>query len=319
MSEFHLRPMTPADLPAVCALHNRSEAHDGVRRVLMLEELAEELDDVTVVLATDTRVAEVAGEPAGYAYTLHMPGEVKQHRAYVFGEVDPRFRRCGIGTALMRFAIQRGSEQLRGDAPDLPRYLRTDTYDFIESAAHLFDSMGLRPVRWFDELLRPLTDLPAVGVIDGVRVLPWDDERFEEIRQVRNIAFIDHWGSTPLTPEFWAQHTRGHGARQDLSFIVVDDDDRVVAYCFNSRYPDDDEVLGRKDAWIDNLGTLPGWRGRGIASLLIAHSLAAFAADGLTHASIGVDSDSPTGAARLYRSLGFEPEQRSITYELEVV
>jgi ribosomal protein S18 acetylase RimI-like enzyme len=169
--------------------------------------------------------------------------------------------------------------------------------------------------------LRPMTpaDLPAVGVIDGVRVLPWDDERFEEIRQVRNIAFIDHWGSTPLTPEFWAQHTRGHGARQDLSFIVVDDDDRVVAYCFNSRYPDDDEVLGRKDAWIDNLGTLPGWRGRGIASLLIAHSLAAFAADGLTHASIGVDSDSPTGAARLYRSLGFEPEQRSITYELEVV
>lgn len=319
MSTIELRAMTPDDLPAVCALHNRSETHDGVPRVLTLEELAEELDDETVVFATDTRAAFLDGELAGYAYTLHLPGEVKEHRCYVFGEVDPDARRRGVGTALMRWAIDRGSEQLRADEPDLPRYLRTDSYDYIVGAARLFEHMGLRPVRWFEELLRPLTDLPAIGNVEGVRVLPWDDDRFEEIRVVKNTAFLDHWGSTPISAEHWAQHTRGVGARQDLSFIALDDDDRVVAYCFNARYPDDDEVLGRRDAWIDNLGTLPEWRGRGIASLLIAHSLAAFAADGLTHASIGVDSDSPTGAARLYRSLGFEPEQRSVTYQVEIV
>jgi ribosomal protein S18 acetylase RimI-like enzyme len=39
-------------------------------------------------------------------------------------------------------------------------------------------------------------------------------------------------------------------------------------------------------------------------------------AHGLTHASIGVDSESPTGAARLYRRLGFEPVQRAIDYEI---
>ena len=51
---------------------------------------------------------------------------------------------------------------------------------------------------------------------------------------------------------------------------------------------------------------------------MIAHSLHAFAAADLTHASIGVDSENPTGAARLYRSLGFERAQRSITHQLVV-
>jgi len=33
---------------------------------------------------------------------------------------------------------------------------------------------------------------------------------------------------------------------------------------------------------------------------------------------IGVDADSPTGAARLYRNLGFTTERRSITHQIEV-
>lgn len=38
----------------------------------------------------------------------------------------------------------------------------------------------------------------------------------------------------------------------------------------------------------------------------------------ITHASITVDSDNPTGAARLYRALGFVSEQRSIISQIEV-
>ena len=51
---------------------------------------------------------------------------------------------------------------------------------------------------------------------------------------------------------------------------------------------------------------------------MVAWSLAAFAAAGRSHALLDVDTDSPTGAARLYRTLGFEPLHRSVTYEIEV-
>ena len=66
----------------------------------------------------------------------------------------------------------------------------------------------------------------------------------------------------------------------------------------------------------DNLGTRREWRGKGVAPSLIAHSLHAFAAADCTHASISVDSENPTGAAHLYRRLGFEPQHRSITHEI---
>ena len=77
-------------------------------------------------------------------------------------------------------------------------------------------------------------------------------------------------------------------------------------------------VQNRLEHTINNLGTLPEWRGCGVASTLIASSLRAFAAEGLTHASIGVDSENPSGAARLYRALGFEPVRRTMTHQLEI-
>jgi ribosomal protein S18 acetylase RimI-like enzyme len=47
---------------------------------------------------------------------------------------------------------------------------------------------------------------------------------------------------------------------------------------------------------------------------LLASSLVAAREAGYTSASLGVDSNSPTGATDLYRSLGFEPEKTFIAW-----
>jgi ribosomal protein S18 acetylase RimI-like enzyme len=200
----------------------------------------------------------------------------------------------------------------------VPKYVRVDAYEYRTGNHRLYARCGFAPVRYFEELLRPLTDLPEVRVPAGVVVVPWPDDRDEEVRLVKNTTFADHWGSTPMAPDRWHQLVRGFGGRPDLSFVALDEVGAVVAFCLNKRYEADDEVLGRRDGWIDNLGTLPQWRGRGVASALVAASLRAFADAGLTHASIGVDAESLTGASKLYRSLGFELQQRSITYQIEV-
>lgn len=318
MRGLELRALGAGDLAAICDLHRRSESFDAVPRVLALEELEEELDDDHVVLASDTRLAELDGSLAGYVYTYYLPSEEREERCYIFGQVDPEYRRRGVGSALMRWAIERAAEQLRSSGRSLARYIRADSFDYIDSAHALFASLGMQPVRYTDELLRPLTDLGAIPTVDGVTIVAWPDDRDEEIRLEKNAAFADHWGSTPTSVEHWHQLVRGFGARPDLSFVGLDDEGQVIAHCLNRRYEADDELLGRRDAWIDSLGTLAQWRGRGIASALIAHSLHAFAGAGLTHASIGVDSENPTGAARLYRSLGFERAQRSIVHQITV-
>ena len=48
MAAVDLRPATADDLAAVCALVNRSEHHDGVPRVLTLEELEQQLIAATL-------------------------------------------------------------------------------------------------------------------------------------------------------------------------------------------------------------------------------------------------------------------------------
>ena len=317
MVTIELRGATPDDIEELSALHNRSEAHDGVPRVLDVEEMREDLDDEHVVLAADVCVALRDGELAGYTFAEYIPSEVRLERCYVWGEVDPIHRGVGVGRALLRWGIDRATAQLGASANDVPRSIHVNRFDYIEPAHRLYRRMGFTPVRYFDELLRPLDELPERQEVPGVTIVPWPDDRDDEILTVNDKAFADHWGSTPITPERWQQAVRGFGSRSDFSFVAVDDaSGDIVSYCLCKRFEADDGVNGRRDGWIDQLGTLAPWRGRGVASQLIVASLHAFSADGLSHASIGVDSESPTGAARLYRQLGFEPVQRAIDYEI---
>lgn len=319
MPEISLQPVTARVFGAVLALHQRSEAFDGVPRVMQLEEIHEIFDDDEVVLVTDTRIATVADTLVGYAYTLHLPSDVALERAYIFGQVDPAHRGIGVGRALMQWAVPRAREQLLSSGNDLPKFIRTDAYDYVTSAHHLFDRLGLEPVRYFEELLRPLSlPLPELQV-RGARVEPWPVDRDDELRAVKNASFADHWGSTPVSAEQFEQRMGAFGMRLDLSRVAVDEvSGGIVGFCLAARYPDDDDLIGRRDGWIDNVGTLREWRGRGVASALMVASMQAFVANALTHASLTVDSASPTGASRLYRALGFEIEQRSITHERQV-
>jgi ribosomal protein S18 acetylase RimI-like enzyme len=59
---------------------------------------------------------------------------------------------------------------------------------------------------------------------------------------------------------------------------------------------------------------LPAWRGRGIASALLAQALRRFQAEGLPRAGLDVDAENPSGAVRLYQKHGFEIARETIHY-----
>ncbi len=133
-----------------------------------------------------------------------------------------------------------------------------------------------------------------------MEVVPWDRARDEELRVVRNTSFADHWGTSPTGPDGWVEWMEGYGARPDLSFMALAQD-RVVGLSFNEHYPEDEAVTGRIDGWLQSIGTLREWRGKGVASALIVRSLERFAAEGFTHACLAVDADSPSACAAALR------------------
>lgn len=286
-----------------------------------VDELDEELNSSYCRWDDDLVGAFLDDELVGYQYTYHLPSDEVAARCYVFGSTHPHFRGRGVGSAMLKWGVERARQRLHGVAGAQASVIRVDALDNVHDARAIFAAAGFVPSRFFCEMEQTLAEHRDVVLPSDVSIVPWpdDDASFDEAARImKNSAFADHWGSSPTSHEGWNSKVRGYGSRRDLSFAAVDSAGAIVSIVLTHRYPDDDVVVGCRGAWLDTVGTLRGWRGKGVASALISRTLNAYVSAGLELASIGVDSDSPTGANRLYESLGFEVARRTVTYDLMV-
>jgi ribosomal protein S18 acetylase RimI-like enzyme len=70
--------------------------------------------------------------------------------------------------------------------------------------------------------------------------------------------------------------------------------------------------------YIYDLGVRPAWRKRGIALALLHHTFAEFHRRGYVAVELDVDSQSLTGALRVYERAGMRAVRQSVTYEREL-
>ena len=77
---------------------------------------------------------------------------------------------------------------------------------------------------------------------------------------------------------------------------------------------DYNEKNQRLRGWTEDISTHRAWRKRGLARALIVRSMHMHKALGMTEVGLGVDTDSPTGAQKLYQNLGYQKEKTFITY-----
>ncbi|MGI8515497.1 MAG: GNAT family N-acetyltransferase [Acidimicrobiia bacterium] len=313
-----LRPITPSDLPELFDLQRRVEVHDNLPVVTPWDEFEDLKNDPSINLATNSVMVMRDGKAIGYGLTWdRLANDADHARAFALGTVDPLFRRQGVGSQILTWTIERGKKSL-ATAPALQgRFIRTHVYDFESEAIALFERHGLKPIRYFAELIRSLPEQITTPIPAGIKIVGWDENRSEEVRQVMNLAFRDHWGSTPLDEANWEHRLKRPGRRLDASYLALANG-QVVGASLNEHYPSDTELTGRLDGWIGQLGTHPGFRKRGIASALIEISCEHFRQLGWNHAMIGVDSENPTGAYGLYQQLGFQPLYRQIQHQLQV-
>ncbi|HLU30524.1 MAG TPA: GNAT family N-acetyltransferase [Acidimicrobiia bacterium] len=315
--EHELVPLGLDDVDAIAALQSRWEEHWQVPFRSTVDEVRDDFEHPQFTPDLDTRGVWHEDRLVAYGMIHHTTSGSRLERAIVGGQVDPTMCGLGIGRRLLAWQVERAVERLRECDPALPWYVRAYEWEWIEPARRLYDRLGLRPVRWFEDMVRDL-DIPLeVAVPEDIEIVDWASIDEEAGRRVTNESFADHWGSTPRDPEAWRRLLSTSDMRLDLSFAAVADGE-VVGVCINGHFPQDIDSTGRIDGWIEILGVTRPYRRRGVAATLIARSLEAFRSAGFTHAMIGVDADSPTGASGLYRKLGFEPLLRSVAHELEV-
>jgi len=237
-------------------------------------------------------------------------------RCIIWAETTPGWEH--VRPAMVEWATARARQRLQ-DRPG-PRVIRASVEEHRTDLRQTYSDAGFDAARSFVDMARPLTDLPDPPPLPhGIEVVGWSTEYAESARLTSNAAFADHWGSLPMSREEWRGFTdESPTFRSDLSFVAVDGE-QVISFSLAEVDEDDNAERDTNDLYIHRVGTLPEFRGRGIASHLMVRSMQAAAAPGtLDRAALDVDESSHTNATRVYERLGFEVYDRSITYVVEL-
>jgi ribosomal protein S18 acetylase RimI-like enzyme len=118
-------------------------------------------------------------------------------------------------------------------------------------------------------------------------------------------AFVADLSHHPEPFETWLEEETG-GPRYDPTLWLVGRDGGRMVAALIARVGSSRADRG----WVDYLGVLPGWRGRGIGIALLGRCFAAFQGRGVRRVLLNVDARNPTGATALYERVGMTIAKR---------
>jgi len=317
LPQYTWRPATMEDASSIYQMAVANQKTDGVESAQPLEELKHMMAFLGEKLQSDTLLAlTVSGEVVAMALVFMPPGG-SEHRANLSANVHVAHRGQGIGTFLTTWLEARARQRFSSFEDDLPCVMQFGIRDHQTDRAALLAAHGFQPTRYFFKMERDLSPpIPEIPLTSELTLAPWLPERDEAVRAAFNDSFRDHYGFFPADAELWqAGFTGKPDFRGDLSTLAVASDGRVIGFCLTSVSPERNAQSGKNEGFLDEIGVIRGWRKRGIASALIVSAMQSLKASGVALASLGVDTENPTGALRLYENLGFEAVQRSVSYQ----
>ena len=289
--EFVPRPVRPDDAEAVLAL--------------VPPELGFDLDDIraewrTTDLGRDTWAWEHDGRLVAFGI-LRSRGE----ELSVNGFVHPDFRGRGLGTAIVQATEVRARERGAGKLDS--GILATD-----RAAAALLEANGYRDVRHYYVMTIELDEPPpAPEWPEGLEPRAFEREHAHTFWAADDEAFQDEedYESEPFE-EFVRRRLESPRFNAQLWTAVWDGDEIAATLVAGKR-------LGA--GWIGGLGVRRPWRRRGLGRALLLRAFGQFYARGERRVSLNVHTENPTGATRLYESVGMRVEREEILYRKELV
>ena len=289
--ELVRRPARPDDAEAVLAL--------------VPPELGFGLDDIRnewriTDLERDTWAWEQDGRIVAFGILCSRGEEMS-----VNGFVRSDFRGRGLGTAILRATEERARE--RG-----ARKLDNGILASDRAAAALLEANGYRDAAHYYVMTIELEEPPPEPEWpEGLVPRPFereharafwaaDDEAFEDEANHESEPFEEfverRLESPRFAPELWTAVWDG----DEIAATLIADWKRFGA------------------GWIATVGVRRPWRRRGLGRALLLRAFGQFYERGERRVSLNVHSENPTGATRLYESVGMRVEREDILYRKEL-
>jgi ribosomal protein S18 acetylase RimI-like enzyme len=293
-----LVPVTPDDVPRLFAL-----AAEHERRLFgAVQHTADDIARDIVRQPSRYWLRETADGVDIWVGALDMA-----HNENVFGwvitgpDVDD-----ATGEQLVRFAIA----VARRLNPDQTVHLSADSGD--ATMLRWLEAAGGRLIRRFARMEVPLDatgehaappEQPA-GV--SIRNVTDTEDDWRRLHRVIDTAFSDHFGHVEASFEDFVADERQWIDDYSLCWLATVGGEPAAA------------LLGKRrpgSGYVGVLGTLREHRGRGLGTLLLRVAFAEFARRGETVGSLNVDLTNPTGAVRVYESVGMRVVQTELAFE----
>ena len=247
--------------------------------------------------AADTRL--VANGDTIVAAAMLEPPAGDGDRVDCFGGVLPGWRGRGFGRQLLDWSLSRARQMRDELSPGANWSIDADGYSTETTAFALFERFGMQPVRYWYEMAADLSVPVSPRPRPDLPVVPFSADYAAALHAAHNEAMADHFDFELTSLDDWSRHDLYQpGFRPDLTRLALDVD-QVAGYVLAG-----EETPGR--IRMNEIGTQRAWRRQGLAGSLLADVMIASAADGQQRATLGVDSDSPTGAVSIYRQAGFD-------------
>ncbi len=302
----------PRDYEPLAELMRVAHEEDAIPWVPTGQNLQVEMRNTTgLTPADDVVIVEVDGRMiASSKVERNMRDGVP---TYEFGgTVDPAYRRLGLGTALMEWAL--GRARARADQEDPDREVKIGAFAEATEIGHraLLEKVGMVPARHFFQMRRSdLGTIPDVPLPPGFEIRPVSKDHWRTIFDAEAEAFRDHWGHREVDDNDF-RLTFSMPELDTNLWVVAWAGDEVAGVVQNWIWPEENQRLGLERGWLESICVRRQWRRLGLARAITAASLVKIRDAGMADAMLGVDSENPNGALGLYTGLGFVIHSRGV-------
>jgi mycothiol synthase len=306
------------DLPKILAIVEDCVERDAIERVPTLVELAAQYDRLENCNPLEDLIfAEINGQAIGFTRVFWWEDLELGLRYVPVGLVVPQWRRRGIGTALLDWSEQRLRSISTTHPPASAKHFQVKAFEFQVDNIRLLERSGYTPVRYFEQLVRPdLDNIPTFALPAGLSMRAAVPEHYRAIWTVVEETFRDCWGGSEFTEATYQAWLADTSHFQPHLWQIAWDDatDEIVGHILTFIDVAENDRNQRQRGYTEVIGVRRAWRKQGVARALISRSLQAQKAAGMTESALGVDSDNPSGANKLYERCGFQFAKRQIVF-----
>jgi mycothiol synthase len=312
---YRLRPPTTADGPVVVAMLNEETMALAGVAFTSLDWVAGPWTAPGVDLERNYAVViGPAGDIAGYFF---LESEPPHTSVFSIGAVGLAHHGRGVGAAIVEELERRAEGYARLAPPGEAVTWRMGALANEPRVGRLLADHGFEERRIFWVMKRRFEGPPpAAGEVPGYTFGGVEPGAEAEVYDCLAEAFEDHYGDGLPPLDVWLHTQVTVAQRHDASLwhVARDGDGVIVGALLGEPVADEDPAFGH----IALFGVRRSARGRGIGEALLRRSFTQFHELGRTGVMLFVDSESTTGATRLYERAGMTGRPRFANWERQI-